>query len=411
MDTLLFIHGTGVRREGFDATMKKLRSGLDRGGLAHVGLEGVNWGETLGANVTKEDIDAVLPSTRTRALLDEGDWEAALWSELMSDPLTEMRLASLRQDVTLNPAAPVLPGQPPATVDLDTKFARLKQTLADPLPGEVGAAQIRVAADWVQGQQATRDAAARSSPMDEEYLVAATARAIVAKALVNLRGEPGAGPSALYLISARTALVDAVRLALSPATKGVFGWLFDRVRDFAAAKATAVGRNRRDGLMNLVSPGIGDILLYQRRGNDILAVIEKRAVELAEKSDRLVVLGHSLGGIMLVDLLSLMEEDIRRRVKLLVTAGSQSPILFKFDALGTLRPKTPMPAGLLYTPWLNVYDRNDFLSFCAARAFPGIVTGITDFEVDCGVPFPEAHSAYFSLDGFYGKLAEMWPKP
>jgi len=72
--------------------------------------------------------------------------------------------------------------------------------------------------------------------MDEDYLVAATARAIVAKALVDLRGEPGAGPSALYLISARTALVDAVRLALSPTTKGVFGWLFDRVRDFAAAK-------------------------------------------------------------------------------------------------------------------------------------------------------------------------------
>jgi hypothetical protein len=138
MDSLLFVHGTGVRREGFDATMKKLRSGLDRGGLAHVRLEGVNWGETLGANFTKEDIDAVLPPTRTRALLDEGDWEAALWLELMSDPLTEMRLASLRQNVTLNPAAPVLPGQPLATVDLDTKFARLKQTLADPLPGEVG---------------------------------------------------------------------------------------------------------------------------------------------------------------------------------------------------------------------------------------------------------------------------------
>jgi hypothetical protein len=117
-----------------------------------------------------------------------------------------------------------------------------------------------------------------------------------------------------------------------------------------------------------------------------------------------VVLGHSLGGIMLVDLLSRPRSAGKLQVSRLITAGSQSPMLFKCDALGTMRLKTALPAGSPFTPWLNIFDRNDFLSFCGSRAFPGVTEGIEDFEVDCGVPFPEAHSAYFHLEAIKRRL-------
>jgi hypothetical protein len=161
--------------------------------------------------------------------------------------------------------------------------------------------------------------------------------------------------------------------------------------------------------MNSISPGLGDILLYQRRGEDILAAIEAKIVELSAQGGKLVVLGHSLGGIMLVDLLSRPRAAGKLPVSRLITAGSQSPMLFKCDALGTMRLKVALPAGSPFTPWLNIFDRNDFLSFCGSRAFPGVTTGVEDFEVECGVPFPEAHSAYFHLDAVYNKIATIWP--
>jgi hypothetical protein len=66
---------------------------------------------------------------------------------------------------------------------------------------------------------------------------------------------------------------------------------------------------------------------------------------------------------------------------------------------GNLRP---------FTPWLNIYNRSDFLSFCAERVFPGI-DGIQDSGVDPGVPFPEAHSAYWYHDPVYELIKSAWP--
>jgi hypothetical protein len=76
-----------------------------------------------------------------------------------------------------------------------------------------------------------------------------------------------------------------------------------------------------------------------------------------------------------------------------------------------MRLKEGLQDGAPYRPWLNIFDRNDFLSFCASRAFPGITTGIEDFEVASKVSFPEAHSAYFHQSSFYSKIIESWPKP
>jgi hypothetical protein len=409
-DTLLFIHGTGVRKSGFDQTMALLRKGFE--GKLPIEIEGVCWGPDLGVNVDDQAIEQVLPPTLTKA--DEiGPEEigvrAALWAELLRDPLLELRMASMRPPAqgVQNAAIPGVQAPDIAMTDMVSGVAK---KVADPLPGEVRAQDVREAALWLMKQPLLGSAAAATGDALDTDLVNAVARAIVAKVLIGYRNELGTGPSVLYVADDRDKLVRSI-VDLFPKTKGLGSWLWSGVKALAEGAATHYGRDRRTGLMNGVSPGVGDILLYERRGDDILAAIEKTILALAEQKKRVIVLGHSLGGIMMVDLLSRVRQAGPLPVTKLITVGSQAPVLFKFDALGTMRLKQALPAGAPYRPWLNIFDRNDFLSFCAGRAFPGATEGIEDFEVESNVSFPEAHSAYFRQPSFFAKIVESWPKP
>jgi pimeloyl-ACP methyl ester carboxylesterase len=409
-DTLLFIHGTGVRKEGYDQTMALLRKNFKD--ILRIDIDGICWGPDLGVNVDAQAIEQVLPPTLMKAGEigpEDIGVRAALWAELLRDPLLELRMASMRP-----PAADkqnsALPGVQAPDIALTSMLSSFAQKVSDPLPGEVEAQDVREATLWLIREPLLKSAAAAAGDPTDKDLVEAVARAIVAKTLVGYRGEMGVGPSALYVADDRDALVDAIVKSF-PETKGLGSWLWAGVKALAEGAATYYGRDRRTGLMNGVSPGIGDILLYERRGDAILAEVEKRILALAEQKKRVIVLGHSLGGIMIVDLLSRAREAGPLPVTKLITVGSQAPVLFKFDALGTMRLKEALPAGSPYRPWLNIFDRNDFLSFCASRAFPGVTDGIEDFEVESNVSFPEAHSAYFRQPSFYSKIAESWPKP
>ena len=90
----------------------------------------------------------------------------------------------------------------------------------------------------------------------------------------------------------------------------------------------------------------------------------------------------------------------------LVTVGSQAPLFYAVDSLESLRPSAP--AVKPFVPWLNIYDRRDFLSYLAADIF-GPNSKIKDVSVDSGVPFPDAHSAYWEQDDVYRLIAEFWP--
>ncbi|KMO37476.1 hypothetical protein [Methylobacterium aquaticum] len=405
--TLLFVHGTGVRSAGRQQTVKRIREGLAKAGLGGIELDFVDWGETHGTKVSKQDLEAVLPLGAAMALAGttEAEIEAALWSDLLADPLVELRMAALRQAAAPEGAVPLPGGSKPADFELVQAIQALGTKLVDPLPGEVTTQAIREAARSLEREPLVQEAALSVGSAQDSDLIGATARAIVATTLRGTRSEPGTGPSALYLRSERDALVEAVRSALAPITMGIGSWLRDKVKDFATAKASDWAINRRDALMRSSSPAAGDILLYQRRGDDILAMIEAKILELSGKGKPVIVLGHSLGGIMLVDLLSRPREE-RLPVSKLITVGSQAPMLFKFDALGTMRPGGERSEGTPFVPWLNIYDRSDLLSFCAARAFLGAV-GIEDHEHASGVSFPEAHSAYFLADEVYERIKQF----
>lgn len=410
-DTLLFIHGTGVRQEGYDQSMILLRKGFAKAGLA-IDIDGVCWGPKLGVDVDATAVEQLLPAALTKAHEigpEDIGMRAALWAELLRDPLLELRMASMRPPAGGKQNA-ALPGVDPADIALTNRLVEFERTVKDPLPGEVKAEAVRTAAQWLIKQRLLKSAAAAAGDASDGDLLKAVGRAIVAKALIDSRGEMGTGPSALYVAEDREALVEVI-VGSFPQTKGLGSWLWGGVKALAEGAATYYGRDRRDGLMSGVSPGIGDILLYERRGDAILTMIEEKIAGIAAQGKRVVVLGHSLGGIMMVDLLSRPRQEGPLPVTMLITVGSQAPVLFKFDALGTMRPKEALLLGTPYRPWLNIYDRNDFLSFCAARAFPGVVDGIDDFEVESNVSFPEAHSAYFRQPSFFAKIAGSWPKP
>jgi pimeloyl-ACP methyl ester carboxylesterase len=137
----------------------------------------------------------------------------------------------------------------------------------------------------------------------------------------------------------------------------------------------------------VASPPTGDILKYQVRGEEIRKFIAD-TVEAVE-DDEVIVLAHSLGGVACVDLL--ISQSLPK-VKLLVTVGSQAPYLYEIDALWSLRPGMRLP-GHFSCKWLNIYDRNDFLSYKCAAVFGS--DRVTDKVVASGAPFPDAHSAYF----------------
>jgi len=155
---------------------------------------------------------------------------------------------------------------------------------------------------------------------------------------------------------------------------------------------------RRDALMQEILR-LADVLVYQRDGQKIREHVKRLLVRRPGDDRPLIALGNSLGGIILVDLL---REPDAPKPDLLVTVGSQSSVLQTLGALGD-------DTAPLFAPWLNIYDRRDFLAFVAQPVWPD-VSGIRDHRVDLGLGFPEVRGpAYFSeptvFDAIFGHPA------
>lgn len=395
MSTILFIHGTGVRGPGYEASLTALRLGLIKQGHTDLKVEGVPWGDDLGVAVTSEEIDDVLPTAAVRAALEaptEFEVEAELWSILLDDPLFELRSI---------PLAPV--ERPPIRVGPNAEVATLADrinAIAPVTTGDVTTSELRAAAGLITTAIARERMDALALESDTARLPAlypAIARAIVAQALQAHRWASGDGPLALYVVEARNALVEVVRDSLGPQTRSGLDDVLRWSMKAAAARATAAIKTRRQQLLGKSAPGVGDIFHYLKRGDAI-----RDHIRAAMKAcDARWVLGHSLGGIMAVDILSspLAPTDVRG----VVTLGSQSPYFLQVDALHTLRKAGSVHPP--FVPWLNIFDRNDFLSFRAKAAFAH--AGVQDLELTSGAPFPEAHGAYFHQRDVYKAIVEF----
>ncbi len=402
--TLFFVHGTGVRTDGYTMLIDAVRDRAADAGL-EVTVVGVPWGDTFG--VSGDRIADTLPAVSTRSLGEdpiEVDSGLALWEMLRDDPLIELRIAGEGGPAMTGASIVVGAARPDQQVrDLVAAAAtavergEIDLASAGVTTGEVGAAITRVRESDELGE-AARTAGSAEDPV----LLEAVARACIATLLATLRLRPaGTYPPVLVDAVVRDHLVEQVAaLLIGDGTRGgPIDWVKKRATRYAAKKATAIVRDRRQSVMSLANPAVGDILFYQRRGELIRAHLAEHLVDLEPP---VVAVGHSLGGIALVELLA---ERSDLPVELLVTVGSQAPLFYAIDALGLLRPgENTVP----FTPWLNVYNPSDFLSFRATGVFPGN-PGITDVAVDPGVPFPESHSAYWAAKGTWRAITGQWP--
>jgi len=401
--SLVFVHGTGVRAESYTRNWARISARLPQHGLGDVTMVPCRWGEHVGP--TYETVAVTVPGTPPTSDLDHSDGPGA-WAVLVADPLFELRVAGQQPPRSSGPA---LPGQalPP-----ERARALLAQLAAAPPPGV--AAQLvacgldtsdLAAAASVVGESDELAAAATTAPdvLDPE-LVDVIARALVAAILAGHRNDqPGAQPDVAYDRALRTGLVEALHAGFAPGVTvqaiDFTGWIKGKFSGFVKGAVSSYVEPRYAGILGNASPPIGDILYYQQRGDEIRDFVRDVIARCTELP--VVVVGHSLGGIVLVDLLT---EEHPPHVDLLVTAGSQSPYFYAIDALANLRRGDHRQP---FQPWLNIFSTDDFLSFRATEIFDG--DGITDEQVELGVPFPESHSAYWTTERVYDLIAAHWP--
>jgi hypothetical protein len=117
------------------------------------------------------------------------------------------------------------------------------------------------------------------------------------------------------------------------------------------------------------------------------------------EDDRLILVGHSMGGNILCDVLTSQLKDCK--VECLITVGSQIPIFFHLGLLNGLKNA----AGAIQRPscvarWLNVFDRNDPLGF----SIPNAPSDIEEYEYRTRTLWG-THSAYFEQVSFYERLS------
>lgn len=403
--SLAFVHGTGVR--DISTSMHQIRAGVHRWiDLTPAQVHGVEWGVAVGP--PDLDVSPALPAdTATRALSAEptdAERTAALWNLLITDPSLELRL--LASSAPRGELLVVIGADPPSVV-LQERLGAL--TLPPELLTRTGVsrAMLEAAAHEVSSDPALDGAATALGEEGRSEAASAAARSVTARLLASCTERKWESARALCLNgSVREELTDAVTSELAPGTtRGIVtSALAGLLGPLVARTATRVAVSRRNQFMDPVTDFIRDVAFYVRNGERVRRFI---AEALAPLPRPVVVLAHSLGGIAAVDLLSRPDPQAPSPadVSLLVTVGSQAPLLYLMDALTVLHPGG---AAVPFSPWLNLYNRNDLLSFCAARVFCN-ATRIEDVEVEAGVPFPAAHSAYWSVDEVFRNIAERWP--
>ncbi|WP_328936935.1 alpha/beta fold hydrolase [Streptomyces tauricus] len=396
----IFVHGTGVRRERFDETFRWVREGLGER-FKDADVVPCYWGDSFGSALSAGG--ASVPGMATsRGVADPEEEDAAVWLLLFTDPFCELRvLAALgTEDDGLG-----MPGVQSAGERVGDAVRKLPRDLPPGSAGVEELAQLLTDIDLISGYADALDTLTSSDEFRDACaavqddgaaaeLVTVTSRALVALLLA------GAGDGVLCTGNERDRLVNVLSGRLGGTARGLVFQAILLQLGLRWAPQSVLDRKRGEVTSNKASE-VGDILRYQARGGPLR---DHLAQIIGESPEPPVVIGHSLGGIALVDALALAAVHQQPLpVRLLVTVGSQAPFLHELGALASLPPSATLPPG--FPQWLNIYDRRDLLSYLAEPVFPGD-SRVSDHEVHSRQPFPISHSAYWKLNAVYDRIGE-----
>ncbi|MEL7361901.1 MAG: hypothetical protein AAFN13_07500 [Bacteroidota bacterium] len=185
--------------------------------------------------------------------------------------------------------------------------------------------------------------------------------------------------------------------------------LTDNAGDLLSTKLLAASRTSLNATLGRF---FGDVFVYLHERGDaqhpgaipkrILATFDE-ARAASPDDEPLIVVGHSLGGVVTFDLLSHFRPDLQ--VDLFVSVGSQ---VAHFEEMKRFRSsdksikhpdKAPRPDNI--RRWINIYDEVDVFAYTAERVFDGVDI---DARYDTGTYVIKAHGAYFKQNRFYTRL-------
>ncbi|GGS29515.1 hypothetical protein GCM10010238_17990 [Streptomyces griseoviridis] len=402
----VFVHGTGVRRKQHDRLFGLVKERL-AARFPESEITSYYWGDDHGATLAFSG--ASVPGLRSgRASRADSlatapplDLEVSEWQLLLTDPLCELRLLA---EIAADDGGLGMPGVRASGLEVADRMAALPRRpaaddeLAELLKSTSLNDAYEPALDAVSHSEEFEEAcAAASDQATAREVAAATGRAVVAQLLAD------STESALCTGGERDRLVDIVTSRLGGTGRGRVGRVGSVLLRLAMRLTTQPALDHWRGPITTGSvPALGDILRYQARGGPLRDSLTQHVTALEAPT---VVLGHSLGGIALFDVLALasIRQEPLHNVRLLVTVGSQAPFLHELGALTGLPPGASLPPS--FPRWLNIYDRKDLLAYQAKPVFAQGAQ-VTDHEVASRQPFPVCHSAYWKLDDVYDRIAK-----
>lgn len=204
--------------------------------------------------------------------------------------------------------------------------------------------------------------------------------------------------------------IGAAVAKLKQAAKGTIGNALDKAGDFASTRLLAQVRSPLNAILGRF---FGDVFIYlDKRGTRkkpglipqrILADFDAAKQEATAANEPFVIIAHSLGGVICMDLLSYFRPKLE--VDLFVTIGSQVAHFEEMKLYKTSDKKIKAPHKAI-TPanirrWINIFDEVDIFSYSAKRVFDRVDV---DSSYDTNTYVIKAHSAYFTQDRFYQRL-------
>ncbi len=407
MQTILFVHGTGVRAGSYEETLAEIRRQV--AGWTGVRVEGCFWGEELGTSLVEGASVPTFDATRAVGeTTGTSDPEEDAWRMLLIDPTFELRLLAIAG----GSSAEALPIGGGTGDELDQAFRAFLQAPRENLTEELRKAlaragldatfdQARLALDPDQSEACREAIQSAARPFGDHRR--ALARSLVARALILRDGQDPDLPLDRDAIDQAVARIvdelggddrsaDPKRRSLGEHSRAIVGSVLSSIGTFGAARY-------RGKITRALALVIGDILLYQAKGRKIRAAIAKA---IRAQGPGVVLVAHSLGGIAALDLL-VKHPSLYRRLDLFVTVGSQGTFLYELGALQSLEPGEALPPR--FPTWLNFYDLSDFLSYVGQhpRLFG---TAIRDVQVFSRKPFPASHGAYFADPAVWARIRE-----
>ncbi len=180
--------------------------------------------------------------------------------------------------------------------------------------------------------------------------------------------------------------------------------------------ADLVVRSGRSWADNRAGLFVGDVFVYlDQRGRlgeqapllqKVLAAFEAADAARTARDDKLIIVGHSMGGNIAYDILTHFRPELK--CDLFLTVGSQVGF-FEEMKLFRASDRTIPNSGQLLVPkppniarWLNVFDPLDVFGYTTSRIF----ADSHDYKFDTETNALGAHGMYFFRPHFHERLCE-----